>query len=191
VLVEGELDVEVLTHVAELSGRRNLRFIALPQLDSSEPRGGKDTIIGYVRKSGSLIQNRIPDAPLVLLFDWDVSSQELERARKGYGNGAADRVMSMNPAHADAALGEDVRGIERFYPVRVFKEAHQAREIVVGFGQTGSLSVAPQQLNQGKGALRRRVLGISELSELTALVKVLEDVDRAVESARTLQRMLF
>lgn len=180
VLVEGESDARVLTHVANLAGTSHLRFLSLPELDSTESSGGKNQIIKYLKANGRLLQNRPTDAPLVVLFDWDVTDQDMEKARAAYGSSSGIFVRKMDPALCPQELGSTFRGIERFYPPRVIVEAHNADEVVVGMAANRPYSIASEELQRGKYRLGNRVLSIGNLSELAALAQILVDLDNDI-----------
>jgi hypothetical protein len=178
VLTEGPIDSEILGHVAHLAGLDNLRFICLPELDTKEKRGGKDKIVRFLKNSHGLVQNRSKEAPLIVLLDWEVSNQDLERAREAYGKGGSKYVQRISEANCNPQVGKDFKGIERFYPPSVITDAHQAEELIVGIQQGKPYSVSQDQLNSGKGALRKRVLAIDSVKKLKELAKVAMDVEK-------------
>jgi hypothetical protein len=191
VLVEGPDDAEALSYVATTAGFDNFRFVSLPSLDGTEPSGGKDSIVSYLKRYQALITNRQPTAPLIVLFDWDISTVELDKARKAYGASGDERVIRMNYMHCDVFMGTDFKGIERFYPPRIVKEAHDASEFILGIADNKPYSIAKTQLEAGKHTLLKRYLRVTEPGELIFLVKVLQDVERAVKLALAPKRTLF
>ncbi|GJQ22198.1 MAG: hypothetical protein HBSIN02_25530 [Bacteroidia bacterium] len=191
ILVEGPDDAEVLTHVASLAGYAHLRFVALPTLDPSEPSGGKDSIVTYLKRHQALIRNRQREAPLIVLLDWDVSKVELGKAQTAYGANGVDHVLHMNHSYCDPLMGPDFKGIERFYPPRIALEAHNAGELVLGISGPKPYSISKTQLDSGKHHLLRRFKQVTDPTELKPLQKVLLDVDKSVLAAVTPQRSLF
>lgn len=190
VLVEGPIDVDVLYHAAAIAGSEQLRFLWLQGLDPTEKQGGKDAIISYLRKNQGLIQNRPSEAPLVVLFDWEVSAQDLQKAKKAYGARADDYVLSMNANHCDPLLGKTFKGIERFYPPKVILDAHKAGEMAVAFPKSGPYSVAPDELNKAKNFLRKRLLHVDSTTELKPLMQVIADLEVATRGHAALQLSL-
>jgi hypothetical protein len=178
VLTEGPIDSEVLSHVAHLTGIDHLKFVCLPELNTQERRGGKDKIIAFLKNSLGLIQNRAREAPLIVLLDWEVSKQDLDKARLAYGPGGDKFVHLMDESNCNSLLGKDFKGIERFYPPEVIVDAHQAGELIVGIQKGKPYSVSQDQLNSGKGALRRRILKIDSIKKLKELVSVVMDLDQ-------------
>jgi predicted ATPase len=191
VLVEGPIDADVLNHVAELGGRSQIRFLSLPALDESEEGAGKDAILNHLKRHSALIPHRLAEAPLIVLFDWDVSDVELNRARAGYGTGGTDRVLRMDPAAADPSLGTDWKGIERFYPPSVVRAAQAADEISIEVSPSRPISVSSAELRRGKAALRRRVLAVTDAAEFAPLAHLVGQVVSAIESSLRSQRELF
>ena len=90
-----------------------------------EKRAGIDRIIDYLRKHSRFIHNRHINSPLLVLFDYDIENDKLEKARGYYGDNSQKRVIIMNVAHADSKVSDIVRGIERFYPKEVFLRARE------------------------------------------------------------------
>ena len=178
VLTEGPIDSEVLSHVANLAGLDHLRFVCLPELDTDEKRGGKDKIVTFLKNSHGLVQNRSKEAPLIVLLDWEVSKQDLDKARKAYGKNGDKFVQLMSETHCNQIMGKDFKGIERFYPPDIVAAAHQAGELIIGIQVGKPYSVSQDQLNSGKGALRRRVLAIDSIDKLGELTKLVLDVDK-------------
>lgn len=190
VLVEGAIDVDVLSHAASLAGSEHLRFLSLPGLDPTEARGGKDAIIVYLRRNKALLQNRPSEAPLLVLFDWEVSKQELQKAKIAYGGGADRYVLGMDDGHCDALLSSDFKGIERFYPPKVFLDAHTAGELVLGIATGKPYSISKEQLNKAKNFLRDRLLQMDSLEKLKPLIKVILDLEKAARRDAALQLSL-
>lgn len=171
VLVEGETDAKVLTFVAEKMGESAIKFVCLPQLDGSG-HGGFDNIIKYLARNRELIKRRPVDAPLVVLADWDVSDMELAKARAAYGKGAAQYVLRADATRANPMLADSFRGIERYYPETVVREAHDKGSIVVGFPATVGKpwSVSKGELgSKAKVAMMDLVISGSSDSDLTYL----------------------
>jgi hypothetical protein len=184
VLCEGPIDAAIMNHVAELDGRGNIRFLALPSIDEDERAGGKDAIISHLKRNKGLLSHRLSEAPVVVMFDWDVNPNEMKNAKDAYGEGASDRVIQMNPKYAVPSMGESWKGVERFYPVRVIGDAAKADEISIGNSPTRGITVAQAELSRGKLRLRDRMLKVTDRKELAPLIEVLRDVEQAIESAR-------
>lgn len=178
VLVEGPIDAEVLSHVAQLAGCDHVRFVCIPQLDTAEKRGGKDKIVTFLKNSLGLVQNRAKDAPLIVLLDWEVSDQDLKKTRLAYGSDGDRFVLRMNAAHCNPVMGTDFKGIERFYPPEAVLDAHNSGELILGVQAGKPYSISKEQLESGKGALRQRVLAIDLLSNLGELLQLVLEVDQ-------------
>ncbi len=178
VLTEGPIDSAVLAHVARLAGFDHIRFVCLPELDTTEKRGGKDKIVTFLKNSLGLVQNRAKEAPLIVLLDWEVSDQDLKKTRDAYGSGGDRYVLRMNASHCNSLMGSDFKGIERFYPPECVIDAHSAGELILGVRSGKPYSISKEQLESGKGHLRRRVLGIDDLSKLAELSHLVVEVDQ-------------
>jgi energy-coupling factor transporter ATP-binding protein EcfA2 len=190
ILVEGQIDAEVLSHVAQIANKENLRFLALPELDAAEKRGGKDSMITYIQRHGGLIPNRPSDAPLLLLFDWEVTDAELNKARTAYGANGQDAILRMNSAHAPLELGEEFTGIERFYPSAVVDAGAAAGEFILGKAPGQPWSISKAQFEAAKPRLRQRVLAVTDPNELAPLLAVIQEIDLAVGAISSAQLSL-
>jgi hypothetical protein len=140
-------------------------------------------MIKYLRAHQQLIQNRPKLAPLVVLFDWDVTDTKIAQAREAYGTAGDRYVYRMDASLCQEQLGPTFRGIERFYPARIVLEAHDADEIVVGIKQGRPYSVAASELSRGKQRLMDRLLKIDNLDELRPIIRTLIEIDRRVRGA--------
>lgn len=178
VMVEGQIDEAVLTHAAGKAGLHNLRFVSLPSLDPSETRAGKDKVISFLKQCRGMIQNRLPEAPFLVLFDWDATEDDLNKAKKAYGSGAERFVLRMNERRCDPRLGKSFRGIERFYPYEIIMEAHEAGEIVIGVPRKSGhpCSIAAEELSKGKNIMHNKILRINSIDRIKGLVGVLADI---------------
>ena len=191
VLVEGPTDELVLNRVADLCGYPSLKFVALPTIDAEEPRGGVDVLVNFLRRSQKLIPNRPAGAPLIVLVDWDVPDNDLNKLRSAYGPGGDKAVHRMNPKHADPALGEDFRGIERFYSAAVVESAVSDGTLVAAKDKSGVLSISKSKFEPAKATLREAMLKEASPARLKPLASVVADVQRCVESLLTEQRAKY
>jgi len=181
VLVEGEIDADVLQHVADLRQQKEIRFLPLPRMDPAIPSGGADQIIAYLKKFGGLISHRRPTAPLIVLLDYDVSDKQLDDARKAYGTGAATRVIRADPIAADPSVTEDFTGIERFYPTSVLEAADAAHEIdLLRSKHNPLLRVRKKSFDSAKAALRARILRASDIDDVPELSRLIDQVRAAM-----------
>lgn len=145
VLVEGQLDSMVLEQVSQRTQIAcGCKFVGLHEIDATERRAGIDKIIDYLKKHSRFIHNRPVNSPLMILFDYDIESDKLNKAQGFYGKNNKKRVHKMNIAHADSKVSNVVRGIERFYPKDVFQSARQKNIVPVNQDQNGVLSIDKQ-----------------------------------------------
>jgi len=145
VLVEGQLDSMVLEQVSQRTQIAcGCKFVCLHEIDATEQRAGIDKIIDYLKKHSRFIHNRPVNSPLMILFDYDIEDDKLNKAQGFYGKNNKKRVQKMNINHADSKVSNVVRGIERFYPKDVFLSARQQNIVPVNQDQNGVLSIDKQ-----------------------------------------------
>ncbi len=180
VLVEGEFDVKALYHVAAIAGDRDVRFLSLPLLDPAEKSGGKDSILTYLKRHAALIPNRPSGAPLVVVFDWEVSDDLVNQTRQAYGPGGGERVLRMDVAHCTARLGKSFKGIERFYPPSIVEDAIAADEFMAAVKPNRPISVASDQLAKAKAPLLKRLLNVNDQQALEPLLRVWAEIKAAI-----------
>lgn len=177
VLVEGSLDRRVLSHVAQQTGMAaKCKFLCLPELDSVQTSAGANEIVRYLKRYGRLFQNRPDIAPLIVLFDWDVDDQVLNKAREYYGDNANLRVIRMNVDHTDPKISSGIHGIERFYPVELFRTARDDNKLDVAIDQDGNISVETEKLKRAKSMLADMLCQATDEAWYRYLQKVLVDV---------------
>jgi len=116
----------------------------------------------------------------MVLLDWDVSNEEVDKAKKAYGVDGALAVLRMNSDHCDQLMSDDFRGIERFYPPQIVREAAADGEFVIGDVPGKPLSIATSQLSIAKQRLRPRVRLCAQYWDLPSLAAVVRDIDTSV-----------
>jgi hypothetical protein len=183
VLVEGAIDENVLNHVAGCLGRGILKFISLPRLDSGEG-SGVDSQIAYVKKNASLIHRRPPESPFIVLVDWDVPDQKMQSLKSAYGKNADRYVVRPSTDRATKILGESFRGIERFYPEQLIRDAHNSGELSVAFPVDckKQWAINKEDLDAAKGSLMKRLLSLKNVAEMGRLPALVELVHSASTS---------
>jgi len=152
------------------------KFVSLHELDLIETGGGVNEIVRYLKRNSRIIQNRPINAPLIVLFDWDVIDQELNKAREHYGTHADLRVQRMNVSHADPRISSEINGIERFYPVELFHEARKLDILDVAIDQDGNISIEKGKLREAKSKLADMLCQAQDKRWYRHIQKVLEDV---------------
>jgi len=183
VLVEGPLDRRVLSHVAQETGvARECRFVTLRELDLADSGGGAQGIMTYLKRYARLIPNRPAIAPLIVLFDHDVSDQTVDRTREYYGDHADLRVRRMDVAHADPLISSEIKGIERFYPAELFRKARQTDMLDVALDQNGNISVEAEKIREAKSALAHMLCQATDKTWYSHLERVLVDVQVATST---------
>ena len=180
VLVEGPLDSWVLKHVScQTKTAPNCKFVSLRQLDPETTGQGVDEMIRYLKRNRKLIPNRAINAPLIVLFDWDVDDQKVQKAREYYGGNADLRVLRMDKSYADPKISSKIRGIERFYPRELFLAARDADKVDVLISQSGNISIEKEKLDKAKHDLAEILFSAPDNSWYLHIQKVLDDVAQA------------
>ena len=182
VLVEGPTDADVLAHAAFLDGTTDVRFLPLPVLDPAARGGGKDAITTYLKLHGGLIKNRPPESPLIVLLDWDLSDEELRRAREAYGAGSGSRVLRMNDSYCDVRMAKSFAGVERFYPPATIEECVARGDFDAAVNPARKISIAKDELNKAKQPLVRAIKDIQDPTRIPALIRVWGDVKAAIQA---------
>lgn len=192
VLVEGWVDERVLNHVANVMGRGVIKFLSLPSIDDDE-QAGVENQINYIRRNAALLSRRPQEAPLLVLVDWDVSDQKLNTLRSVYGANSDKYVIRANAAETSSVLGRSFRGVERFYPEAVIKEAHDQGKIAVAFPANDgeAWSVERDVLQRAKADLSSRILQIRDPALLGKLPRLVESVYAASTSVASNQLRLL
>lgn len=191
VLVEGDLDEAVLNHVANVIGRGILKFVTLPNLQSDES-SGVDSLISYIRKNSRLLSRRPKDCPLLVLVDWEVSESKINTLIQHYGERGDRYVVRADPSFCFNELGPTFVGLERFYCPHVIQASHEAGECAVAFPENGNpWSIERGQLMQAKGRWAQRMLKVNDVTRLSPLIKLVEQVYEAATQATNDQLRLI
>jgi hypothetical protein len=176
VLVEGRIDEQILNRAAALIEAPRLKFVSLPSIDQEERAGGIDAIGTYLRRYGAIVRNRPARSPLLVLVDWDVSDQDVVKLRTAYGPNADRYVTRMKPGYTNPNLGQDFRGIERFYSTGAVQAAVAKGELVAAQDAAGVYSVSKSKLDDAKQRLMNRMLASKDPRDFDYLVHVIRDL---------------
>src|SRR5690606_17685086 len=188
---EGDLDEAVLNHVANVIGRGILKFVTLPNLQSDES-SGVDSLISYIRKNSRLLSRRPKDCPLLVLVDWEVSESKINTLIQHYGERGDRYVVRADPSFCFNELGPTFVGLERFYCPHVIQASHEAGECAVAFPENGNpWSIERGQLMQAKGRWAQRMLKVNDVTRLSPLIKLVEQVYEAATQATNDQLRLI
>ncbi|MGQ9652415.1 MAG: ATP-dependent nuclease [Phycisphaerae bacterium] len=123
ILVEGEFDVVFLEKAFQaMQVERPIRVADQARVEGSTDGGGVERLRKYIKDNASAIQARRPEAPVVVLLDWDARSKV---------DGFASLVPAANTYKALAwpdralnpKLGRSFKGIERAYSDRIIQIA--------------------------------------------------------------------
>lgn len=183
VVVEGHYDAEALTHTQSLMENSDLRFITPRTLDPDVSEGVSG-IIALLDRSKRTRLLRRKDMPILVLLDWDVSNQELALVKTAYGTDGERFVIRASKDLANPRLGEDWRGIERFYPLSLIQASIDNDEIQVATHSRKPWSISASALHRSKGVLCAQLKNITSASDLPFLARVLEELHASALKAR-------
>lgn len=123
ILVEGRFDREFLEEAFRFFKlKRPVHVVDLPELDTASGGGGVDRVRSYIRDSASAIRSRRPDAPVIVVLDWEVAKRKNE-FEKLLSACPAYKVLVWPEKDANPKASEGFKGIERFHCDRVFELA--------------------------------------------------------------------
>jgi energy-coupling factor transporter ATP-binding protein EcfA2 len=127
ILVEGQFDREFLEKAfCFFKPKRQVRVVDLPSLDPSSGSGGVDRMQQYIKNSAKAIQLRRPEAPVVVVLDWDAAGKQ-EQFKKLVTGASAYKVLVWPVGFANPRAGKSFKGIERFHCDRVLDLAIKRR----------------------------------------------------------------
>jgi hypothetical protein len=153
VVTEGDIDAKVLSHAACLTAMcQGVRFVTPSQLDPGVA-DGVDGVQKFVTNHRHVLPQRLSGHPLLVLLDWDVPDGKAQAITTKYGDAGTVNVRRMDANSADPQVGDSIKGIERFYSVRILEGAEQAGIIAFGRMPSGELMVRPRGLDNVKPAL--------------------------------------
>jgi hypothetical protein len=139
VLVEGKYDAAFLEEAFRYyRPRRPVHVTYLEMLDDDKS-GGKDDTIRYLKAHAKAIKTRRPDAPVIVVLDWDAAGQ-VAGLLKRFDPNDPIRVLAWPNSSFNPLLNDTFRGIERSFSNRVVKEA-EARGAVIYRSRSGECSV--------------------------------------------------
>ena len=154
VIVEGDIDARVLQHAAELTGiARGVTVATVSQLDPALGGDGLAQVKKFVSQHSMALSVRLPRSPLLVLLDWEVSPGEEAEIARRYGASGSRYVRRWDPAWAHPRVGEDFRGIERFYSHSFLLRARQRGIAGIGVAVDGSLVLGRRNLGAAKARL--------------------------------------
>lgn len=123
ILVEGKTDVTFLEKAFQvMQVRRQVRVADLARLEGGSDGGGTDKLRKYIKDNASAIQARRPEAPVVVLLDWDARTKV--DGFSGLINAANTyKVLAWPDSALNPKLGRSFKGVERAYSERIIKQA--------------------------------------------------------------------
>jgi hypothetical protein len=156
ILVEGQFDREFLEEAfRHFKPKRQVRVVDLPRLDPNSGSGGVDRMRQYIKGSANAIRARRPEAPVVVVLDWDAAKKQEEFEKLVPGE-APYKVLVWPEESANPKAGKSFRGIERFHCDRVLDLAIERRAPIgrkIEGGQPGDYIVEAAEYDRVKEKL--------------------------------------
>ena len=122
VFVEGKYDADFVKEALRfLRPTRPVHVTFFGLLDDGRS-GGKDEIVRYVKANAKAIKVRRPDAPVIVVFDWD-ATHEARGLQNHFDAGDPFKVLVWPKSSFNPCLNKSFRGIERSYSDRMIDEA--------------------------------------------------------------------
>jgi hypothetical protein len=119
VLVEGKFDREFIEECLRfIRPKRPIRVVDLPKLDGATGGGGVERIQRYVKDNANAIRSRRPEAPLIVVLDWD-AAKKVEQFKKLVNAPSVYKVFAWPVEAANPKAGKSFKGVERFHCDRV------------------------------------------------------------------------
>jgi hypothetical protein len=153
VLVEGKSDVLFLEQALRLlAPHLNPAVSCVGDLQGGNVSGGWSEMLSYVKANAAAIRTRLPEAPLVIVLDWDSASKKPEFEKHLRGTDRA-KVLVWPDSTFNPHLGTAFHGLERHLSDRLILEAGKE---LVGTKPDGTLTIAKDEL----GVLKSKVLSL-------------------------------
>ncbi|MFQ5744894.1 MAG: ATP-dependent endonuclease [Acidobacteriota bacterium] len=131
ILVEGRFDREFLEESFRyFKPNRPVHVVDLPALDPNAGGGGVERMRQYIKDSASAIRSRRPEAPIIVLLDWDAKAKQGKFKTLVTGT-PPYKVLAWPKDSANPKAGKSFKGLERFHCDRVLELAID-REAPIG-----------------------------------------------------------
>ena len=156
ILVEGEFDVTFLERAFEIMQvGRQVRVADLARLEGGSDGGGVDRLKKYIKDNASAIRARRPEAPVVVLVDWDA------RGKVDSFAGLIDapntyKVLAWPDSALNPRLGRSFKGVERAFSDRIIQQAIDAGA-QIGTKKSGQFVVSSDEYGEIKRQLEKVV----------------------------------
>ena len=128
---------------------------------------------------------------MLVLVDWEVSDNDLKRVVSAYGEGGEKAVFRMDKAHADVSMGDDFRGIERFYPAALVARLIASGDLTAAQDKAGTYCVTKAKLDSVKSLMREQMEKESAPDAFRHLAKVVIEAQQRIDDVLQDQRSKF
>ena len=187
-LVEGTSDVRYFEAAYRATRRAPPWEIrSLETLDPTVGGGGVDQIIRYLASNQQAINARPLSAPVVVLLDWEVQDNRLERCGKALAGHAASRAYRLPGALCNPELDESFSGIERFLSTDIWMSVANANTLTVHRPADADfpLRITNASLKEAKQHLPLLLVERGNDDDLSHLVRVLDWLDQGAGEIQT------
>jgi len=175
ILVEGEFDVVFLEKAFQsMQVKRQIRIADVVRLGGGADGGGVDKLRKYIKDNASAIQARRPEAPVVVVLDWDARNKVdgftgLIPAANTY------KVMAWPDSALNPKLGPSFKGVERAYSDRIIQQAIKSGA-EIGTKKNGEYVVSSDDYREIKSKLAEIVRKGLEAEDLAHCREFLKEV---------------
>lgn len=141
VLVEGKSDRDLILAGFEAFGLRSrAKIVCLADLTGNEDDGGVNRIKDFLKEMAAAIRTRDIAAPVVLVLDWDASTQQ-DAFSRILNDPDRLKVLAWDASEANPQLHESLRGVERFLSTEWLERVDSAGPSVIATKQDGTKTI--------------------------------------------------
>jgi predicted ATPase len=152
-LVEGKSDCEFVRQALGLLEPGLKATVSYLELLMGGPvTGGVSALLSYVKENIGAIKARLPQAPVLIVLDWD-SANEMAKFQRQIGDSDRARVLVWPETTFNPRLSKAFRGLERHLTDRIIDAADGGQ---VGTKRDGTRTIAGPDL----GDFKQRVLRV-------------------------------
>jgi hypothetical protein len=178
ILVEGKFDAAFLEEAFKLiRPMRKVEVSYLEQLDAGGGTGGVEELSRYIKSNAPVIRSRRPEAPVVVVLDWDAAAKA-ERLRRLFTTTDPCKVLVWPDTTFNPNLGNSFKGIERHFSDRIIQES-EGRGVTVFRSATGVCSIERDNYGQAKQTMHEIVKQGLQAADLAHARAFLEEILRS------------
>ncbi len=173
ILVEGKFDAAFLEEAFKLiRPTQKVEVSYLEKLEDGGGTGGVDEVFRYVKSNVAAIKSRRPEAPVIVVLDWDAANRA-DRFRRLFTEIDPAKVLVWPETAFNPILGNSFKGIERHFSDRIIQEG-ETRGVTVFRSPAGVCSIERDNYGQAKQTFHEIVkqgLQVTDLAYARAFVE--------------------